>query len=88
MKVEVVVDVPEVIGDPDRLTQVFVNLIGNALLHTPSGGSVRVLLAEAEKPVEDGLIDDETTNRLLAVFRRKGEKIQKAHPPGSYPHTI
>ncbi len=27
-------------GDPDRLAQVFVNLIDNALRHTPAGGSV------------------------------------------------
>lgn len=77
LKIEVVGDAPEVSGDPDRLTQVFVNLIGNALLHTPPGGSLRVLLAKAEKPVEEGRIDDETTHRLLNVFRRKGEKMQK-----------
>jgi two-component system, OmpR family, phosphate regulon sensor histidine kinase PhoR len=29
-------------ADPDRLAQVFVNLIDNALRHTPSGGSVTV----------------------------------------------
>ncbi|MCM3764580.1 cell wall metabolism sensor histidine kinase WalK [Neobacillus niacini] len=28
--------------DADRMTQVFVNLIGNALRHTPSGGKVEV----------------------------------------------
>ncbi|MCL6631452.1 MAG: HAMP domain-containing protein [Alicyclobacillus herbarius] len=28
--------------DPDRITQVFVNLIGNALRYTPKGGCVRV----------------------------------------------
>ncbi|MDP4160733.1 MAG: sensor histidine kinase, partial [Bacillota bacterium] len=60
------------------LTQVFVNLIGNALLHTPPGGSLRVLLAEAEKPSEGTLTDDETTSRLRGVFRRKGEKPEKA----------
>jgi two-component system, OmpR family, phosphate regulon sensor histidine kinase PhoR len=31
-------------ADPDRLSQVFVNLIDNALRHTPSGGSVTVEL--------------------------------------------
>ena len=77
LKVEVVGDVPDVIGDTDRLTQVFVNLIGNALLHTSPGGSLRVLLAEAEKPAEEGMIEDETTHRLLDVFRHKGEKMQK-----------
>jgi len=76
LKVEVIGYAPEVIGDPDRLTQVFVNLIGNALLHTPPEGTLRVLLAETEKP-EDGMVDDETTHRLFDVFWRKGEKTQK-----------
>ncbi|OLN32106.1 sensor histidine kinase [Desulfosporosinus metallidurans] len=79
LHIEVIGDVPEVIGDPDRLTQVFVNLIGNALLHTPAGGSLSVLLAEAERPLEDALIDDETRRRLRDVFRRKGEKAEEAN---------
>ncbi|WP_156922815.1 sensor histidine kinase [Desulfitobacterium metallireducens] len=32
-------------GDSDRLTQVFVNLIGNALLHTSAGGKISVRVA-------------------------------------------
>ena len=74
LKVEIVGDVPEVIGDPDRLTQVFVNLMGNALLHTPPGGFLRVLLAESEKPVNEHIIEDETRHGWLNVFRRKRNK--------------
>jgi len=79
LHIEVIGDVPEIVGDNDRLTQVFVNLIGNALLHTPSGGSLRVLLAEAEKPVEDRLIQDETTHRLRDIFQRKEAKVKEAN---------
>ena len=74
LKVEIIGEVREVIGDPDRLTQVFVNLMGNALLHTPPGGSLRVLLAEAEKPVDERMLEDETTHVWLDVFRRKRNK--------------
>ena len=33
-------------GDPDRLSQVFVNLIDNALRHTPAGGAVTLLVRQ------------------------------------------
>lgn len=75
LQVEVIGDVAEIIGDQDRLTQVFVNLIGNALLHTPPGGSLRVLLGEAERPVEEETIHEGT--RFRAVFRRKVEKLEE-----------
>jgi two-component system phosphate regulon sensor histidine kinase PhoR len=35
-------------GDPDRLAQVLVNLIDNALRHTPSGGSVTISVRQSE----------------------------------------
>ncbi|MFZ3131431.1 MAG: ATP-binding protein, partial [Desulfosporosinus sp.] len=79
LKVEVVGEAPEIIGDPDRLTQVFVNLIGNALLHTSPGGFLRVSLAEAERPGDEGTINEENTKRIRDVFRRKEEKAEGAN---------
>jgi two-component system phosphate regulon sensor histidine kinase PhoR len=35
-------------GDPDRLAQVLVNLIDNALRHTPAGGSVHIFVRRGE----------------------------------------
>ncbi len=46
LKGEISGQAPAIIADPDRLTQVFVNLVGNALLHTPAGGTIRVFLEE------------------------------------------
>lgn len=51
-------------ADSDRLTQVFVNLIGNALLHTPSGGKIKVSIDpwEPKFPSEE---DKKTTGRKV-----------------------
>lgn len=42
LKVLIPEDLPEVYGDRDRLEQVFVNLLDNAIKYTPSGGSVNL----------------------------------------------
>jgi signal transduction histidine kinase len=40
----------KIVADPERLRLVFANLIGNALRHTPEGGSVTVRVREAGSP--------------------------------------
>lgn len=48
---------PPVKGDPDRLAQVFRNLLINALRHTPSGGSVSVSASRASGVMEIAVAD-------------------------------
>jgi signal transduction histidine kinase len=48
---------PEVFADPDRLVQILINLLANALRYTPSGGRVTISAASNESFVQIGVQD-------------------------------
>ncbi len=50
-------DLPRVRVDEDRTGQVLLNLVGNALHYTPSGGSVRVVARQHDRDVQIAVID-------------------------------
>ncbi|HEC34943.1 MAG TPA: hypothetical protein ENI39_00225 [Anaerolineae bacterium] len=45
-------NIPRVLGDADRLRQVFINLLNNGVKYTPSGGRVTVRLTPGEDRVQ------------------------------------
>jgi histidine kinase len=54
---EVSPDLPRARVDEDRIGQVLLNLVGNALHYTPSGGSVRVVAGQHDREVQIAVID-------------------------------
>jgi histidine kinase len=50
-------DLPEVLADPDRLEQIMINLLANALRYTPSGGSVTIMAEAHDFFVQIGVRD-------------------------------
>ena len=66
-------NLPEVTGDPDKLKQVFINLISNAIKYTPDGGTLRISTAVSENTVEVRLQDNGpgiSADNLPRLFER------------------
>ena len=57
LQCDVSADLPRVRVDEDRIGQVLINLVGNALHYTPSGGSVRVVARQQGREIQIAVID-------------------------------
>ena len=58
VNLEIPIGSGELFADPDRIVQVFMNLLENALGHTPPGKTVRVLLLEEQNQVRFAVQDE------------------------------
>jgi len=58
------VSLPPIMSDPDRLAQIFTNLIDNALKHTPAGGRVSIEARQSNDSLE--VVVQDTGNGIPA----------------------
>jgi PAS domain S-box-containing protein len=70
-----------VVGDPQRLIQVLVNLLSNARDASPSGGAIRVY-SEAEEHSVDLIVEDEGSGIPKAIAGRLFEPFFTTKDPG------
>jgi len=81
-------ELPPVLADPERVDQVFANLLKNALAHTPKGGRVTLTLAKAPEGVRFCIADTgpgvppEYAERIFERFFR-GDPARRRGSGGS-----
>lgn len=81
--VEVPEDLPRAAGDPDRVGQVLINFISNAIKYSPQGGDVEVRASNEDGFVRVGITDhgigiaEEDQARLFTKFYRVDSSLTR-----------
>jgi signal transduction histidine kinase len=83
------IDQAQVLGDADRLKQVFLNIIGNAVQHTPVGTQIKMALRLSGRQAQVSISDNGPgipPEDLPHIFERfyRGEKSRKRRSSTSF----
>jgi two-component system sensor histidine kinase BaeS len=78
LRVEACPDIPPAIVDSDRMEQVLVNLLDNAIKFSRPGGSVTVEVAEVVGPMIQVMVRDEGIGIPAEALPRIGERFYRA----------
>jgi two-component system sensor histidine kinase KdpD len=73
LKTEIVVSIPSINADPDRLVQVLVNLLANASKFGPMGEQISLIVQKHEKEIEVAVLDSGPglpAGRFADLFKR------------------
>lgn len=83
IQVDVAEDLPKAAGDPDRVGQVLINFISNAIKYSPDGGNVTVRAEVVEERVKVSISDEgigiapEDQGRLFTQFYRVDSSLTR-----------
>ena len=73
-------DLPDVVGDPDKIGRVLINLVDNAIKYSPDGGRVEVKLARAGGGRVRFAVTDQGLGVPPSEQRRIFEKFYRLDP--------
>ncbi len=74
-------NLPAVLADEDRVSQILLNLVGNALQYTPSGGAVTIAAETPPLSCPIPAADLKSETQLLVTIRDTGIGLAPAHLP-------
>jgi two-component system sensor histidine kinase BaeS len=77
LRVECATDLPPIAIDAVRIREVLVNLVTNALQHTPPGGTIDIRVAETNKTAVSVDVSDNGTGMTVEEAHRAFERFHK-----------